>query len=235
MSVDPELRRSLIALGYAAEDVDEALLSPQHNGVDASKPLSALPQAVQEALVKTLDALDGGAPAEDPAALARDVRGIFAYGTLRADLTPAGDRWGVTPGCAWAYGRIRGFALYQNKALYYPFAVRTENEGDCVYGTLLTWPHSAETFAQRLSQCNEIEGYNPRSEAGLYQRTEVDVERCRPPGHPTPGGGAGAPPARAYVYYQDADAAALRDCLAFAEGDWLVGQQTFGVETDGGA
>ena len=72
------------------------------------------------------------AEAETEASIrARPARGIFSYGTLRADFDREGrgDRWGVIRAiraefgaeCKWRYARAGGFALYQDKQLDYPF------------------------------------------------------------------------------------------------------------------
>merc|ERR1719159_2359835 len=54
-------------------------------------------------------------------------RAIFAYGTLRGDYAPDGDRWGVISTvqrehaceCVWHRGKVYGFSLHQNHSLDY--------------------------------------------------------------------------------------------------------------------
>ena len=122
--------------------------------------------------------------------LARPTRGIFSYGTLRADFDPAGggDLWGVlraaqadfgaeTGTCAWRRGKVNGFGLFQSPSLDYPFAARGGG-GGTVSGTILTWPDNDQAFAAALQQCNAIEGYRPGGGNGLYRRTTVNVQLC---------------------------------------------------------
>ena len=59
--------------------------------------------------------------------------GIFSYGTLRPDFTPSGDKWGVTDeDCQWRYGRVKGFALYQDPELDYPYAIEVEDQNSSI-------------------------------------------------------------------------------------------------------
>jgi len=142
---------------------------------------------------------------------AQGVEAIFAYGTLRADLTADGDRWGVTtiPGCRWDSGRTSGFALHQRAGLFYPFVVVADTPST-VCGTILRWPGNKETFKLALKECDCIESFDHQSpDDGLYKRTVVTVEL------------ATSEQVQAYMYYQDTpkDIAA---CASFPSGDWLA-------------
>ena len=65
-------------------------------------------------------------------------------------------------GCQWGHARISGWSLYQDRDLYYPFIVSSENSEDTVRGCLCTW-EDEQIFASILLQCNSIEGYDPSS------------------------------------------------------------------------
>ena len=143
-------------------------------------------------------------------------RAIFTYGTLRADYSPTGDRWGVMEaisaehrvGCEWRRASVQGWSLFQERGKDYPFACAA-TEGSVVWGTLLTWP-SDDAFADALRRCDRIEGFVPGGD-GLYAREVVAAE--------SPDGVV-----KAYMYYQDCSSVEkMAHCLAFPEGDWLLG------------
>jgi gamma-glutamylcyclotransferase (GGCT)/AIG2-like uncharacterized protein YtfP len=151
------------------------------------------------------------APAPEDTAVAA----IFAYGTLRADLSADGDRWGVTqiPGCNWDRGSTKGFALHQQPGLFYPFVVAGE-PGSIVEGTVLRWPDNPESFKRALEECNGIEGFNPDSpDDGLYKRTVVTIKLIN------------EQTVVAYMYFQDAPPD-LASCESFPDGDWLAARGT---------
>merc|ERR1719277_1547595 len=158
----------------------------------------------------------GGGPANAAGVLA-----VFAYGTLRGDYAEDGDRWGVLrkSGGSWRRGLVRGFKLYQQRDLHYPFAVATGDPNDVLVGTLLEWP--SEAAARRaIDTCNRIESFDEEQpEQGLYQRAVASVELFIV----ELAEGEDAPePLAAFVYHQpypngqDADA-----ILSFPCGDWL--------------
>jgi gamma-glutamylcyclotransferase (GGCT)/AIG2-like uncharacterized protein YtfP len=143
-------------------------------------------------------------------------RAIFTYGTLRADYSPTGDRWGVMEainaahrvGCEWRRASVQGWSLFQERGKDYPFACPA-TEGSVVWGTLLTWS-SDDAFADALRRCDRIEGFVPGGD-GLYAREVVAAE--------SPDGVV-----KAYMYYQDySSVEKMAHCLAFPEGDWLLG------------
>jgi gamma-glutamylcyclotransferase (GGCT)/AIG2-like uncharacterized protein YtfP len=150
-------------------------------------------------------------PADASGSSVPEVEAIFAYGTLRADLTEDGDRWGVSqrPGCKWDRGTTTGFALHQQNGLFYPFVIKATPQST-VCGTILRWPGRKAVFNEALEECNNIESFNPESpDDGLYKRTVVDVELVS--GEKIP----------AYMYFQDAPAD-LASCVSFPNGDWLA-------------
>ena len=88
------------------------------------------------------------------------VCGIFAYGTLRADFCPGGDKWGVIdnhPGARIYRGFVRGFDLYQEHNLTYPYVVRTPEISSLVKGTVMLWDDKS-LLEDALVECNHIEG-----------------------------------------------------------------------------
>lgn len=109
---------------------------------------------------------------------------VFAYGTLRADFSAHGDRWGVAKdynitdaagGNAseghsgyWVKAKLRGFRLYQKKEDSFPYAVRTGLDEDVLIGTLLISERESEGLLERT---DAIEGY-----PSLYQRELVEVQ-----------------------------------------------------------
>jgi len=103
---------------------------------------------------------------------------VFAYGTLRGDFSEQGDKWGLlqATGGTWRPARVRGFQLYQESDLFYPFAVYTGSDDDVLIGTLLTWP-TDEAGHRAVEECDRIECYSPgRPDDGLYLRAVVEVE-----------------------------------------------------------
>ena len=216
--------------------------------------LSQLSEDMQLTIMGIISAKAASARAADsePAdvILARPTRGIFSYGTLRADFDPAGggDRWGVlraaqadfgaeTGTCAWRRGKVGGFGLFQSPSLDYPFAVRGGGDDKgTVLGTLLTWPDNDQAFAAALQQCNAIEGYRPGGGNGLYRRTTVSVQLCADGameggvggggGGGGGAGGGGVEVVEAYMYFQDDKTAEeMAAATAFPNGDWLAGRE----------
>lgn len=72
--------------------------------------------------IQSLEDHDESSP-DEPASiiLSKSPRGIFAYGTLRADFSPNGDNWGVVSDlrakgseCVWSYGNVSydSFIMY---------------------------------------------------------------------------------------------------------------------------
>lgn len=163
-----------------------------------------------------------------------------------------GDAWGVCDPhanprrCTWHYARVDGFRLYQDKHLYYPFAVQASEQqqhqaAPALYGTVLVW-EGEESFRQGLVHCDRIEGYTPGQDDGLYHRTVVEatiLERCTDPDQgdsmaPNPLAGTRV---RSYLYYQEPGTAHLESdgVMYFEGGDWLVGKEFQGEpreETD---
>lgn len=145
-------------------------------------------------------------------------RAIFTYGTLRADLTATGDRWGVLTKiqqqygceCAWRNATIDRYSLYQNPALDYPLAVPSAAEDAQVVGTILRWP-SEPAFAEALQRCNQIENYSHSQRGGLYRRTTVTAV-CSDDGEVV----------EAYVYYQEKTDEELVGFKTFPDGNWVA-------------
>ena len=164
-------------------------------------------------LVLSISSLTNTKDENEQEILERSVRAVFCYGTLRADLTPDGDKWGVMSGlknrgkeCVWHYGRITGYALYQDPQMFYPFA--TPSPSGSLYGTLLTWPSDDGAFVEALHRCNAIEAWVPDG-SGLYLRDVVSVVSDT------------AGTVDAYVYYQNASAEHIASCVHFPDGDWF--------------
>eukprot|EP01063_Lacrimia_lanifica_P029369 TRINITY_DN446_c0_g1_i12.p3 TRINITY_DN446_c0_g1~~TRINITY_DN446_c0_g1_i12.p3 ORF type:complete len:172 (+),score=40.19 TRINITY_DN446_c0_g1_i12:75-590(+) len=158
------------------------------------------------------------------------VRHAFTYGTLRADYCESGDRWGVIqdhPTVKWTHGRLGGYACFQQKGLFYPFACRAAEVpaafeappgGLRVVGTLLTWEDDGE-WREALERMDPIEGYTPGKTGGLYERAVEVVQ---------PTDAAGAPvgePVPAYVYHQfwaKGSGSGAPDAVEYIQdGDWL--------------
>lgn len=173
---------------------------------------------------------------EDSQGYAVNVRAIFAYGTLRADFSKDGDRWGVCNiggGCKWAHGEVRGFSLYQDPDLFYPFAVFSRDQikgaSEVMHGTLLTWPEDEKAWQEALTQCDSIEGYQPDGD-GLYKRSIVTVkvnsssyQSHAQHGQEESGSGSSvASTVHAYIYHQDTHQKDLSLCTSFPTGDWLA-------------
>eukprot|EP00929_Paragymnodinium_shiwhaense_P003428 TRINITY_DN103937_c0_g1_i1.p1 TRINITY_DN103937_c0_g1~~TRINITY_DN103937_c0_g1_i1.p1 ORF type:complete len:341 (+),score=61.13 TRINITY_DN103937_c0_g1_i1:96-1118(+) len=153
---------------------------------------------------------------------ADSVRAVFAYGTLRGDCEEDGDRWGVIKetDASWQRATVRGYRLYQEKHLPYPFAVHTGREEDVLVGTLLQWP-STKRAEDGLRRCNRIEGFNPaRPTAGWYLRAEVEAELPDD---------CGTFPA--FIYHKRLQANA--DVLFFPSGNWFDKHEEEDAGTDG--
>jgi gamma-glutamylcyclotransferase (GGCT)/AIG2-like uncharacterized protein YtfP len=220
MSTTPLGHSLLRALECKPETVDECLqgVAEEYTSLSMEK-LSGVSYDVVTSIVANITAIEGSPIENIETILASPVRTIFCYGTLRADMTPEGDQWGVIAGirsrgvdCVWHYGRLRNYALHQNKELFYPFATQSSS-GCSIFGTLLSWPANDETFAQALLQCNSIEGYDPEG-GGLYMRAIVTVET------------ESAGNVLAYVYYQEDNHNGDDDnFLHFPEGDWLQNRE----------
>jgi len=136
------------------------------------------------------------------------IRTVFAYGTLRGDFSPDGDRWGVLKryGGSWELGKARGFRLYQREGMFYPFAVHTGKPDDVLVGTVLQFP-SDDVAKQAIESCNQIESFDPKQpKSGLYQRIAAQVQ--------TDAGQL----AQAFVYHQPMNDGTVK---AFASGDWF--------------
>lgn len=200
--LDSELK----GLGWNPEYIKEVLEMPNFKP-HVGKSLGDLPHDLQTSLLGILSSMSQISNETEQMILAQPVRAIFAYGTLRADFTPKGDKWGVAQdGCRWQKGKVADFAIYQNPNLYYPFAVRAKDSS--IVGTLLEWDNES-TFARKLRQCNSIEGYDPIAKTGLYQRVVVTVS--------TPKGSTPA-----FMYHQEAEPATLQACVKVPSGDWLL-------------
>lgn len=111
------------------------------------------------------------------------IQAVFAYGTLRGDFKEDGDNWGVINEFhgRWRPGTARGFKLYQDLGLFYPFAVQTGGDNDVLVGSLLQFP-DAEAARGAVVRCNSIEGFDPADPtSGLYSRALVEVAVADPP------------------------------------------------------
>mmetsp|Transcript_54746 Transcript_54746/g.127767 ORF Transcript_54746/g.127767 Transcript_54746/m.127767 type:complete len:249 (-) Transcript_54746:43-789(-) len=202
------LHRSLTSEGFDPEDVTEVLCSPNLKKEYLAAGLDQLPTTLKEEIIGRLEAFDSVEAESAPEALA-----VFAYGTLRGDFGPDGDKWGVLAKSAatWKKATVRGFRLYQDPRLTYPFAVRTGNDTDVIIGTIIHWP-TDEVAREQISNCNQIEGFRPsQPEAGLYRRALVEV-------HPV---GEDRPEA-ALMYHQVWPSHLLKAVQEFPGGDWLA-------------
>ena len=134
-------------------------------------------------------------------------KSIFCYGTLRGDYSSNGDRWGVTniKGVTWEYGKIRGFKLYQKKNLFYPFAIKTNDPNDILYGCILKCD-SERTFNTLLTKCDSIEGYTGTA-GGLYDRSLVTASSTKDK------------PFTCYIYYQKI--LPNKNIIYFKSGNWF--------------
>lgn len=169
-----------------------------------------LPAKLKQELMCRLEAFDTLEAEANPEALA-----VFAYGTLRGDFGPDGDKWGVLAKseATWQPARVRGFRLYQDPRLTYPFAVRTGKDDDVIVGTVIQWP-SAAAAKEQIASCNQIEGFRAsQPEAGLYRRALVQAQLKD----------STAPPLAALMYHQIWPSEMLRAVKEFPDGDWLAG------------
>ncbi|CAE6923349.1 CARNS1 [Symbiodinium sp. CCMP2456] len=149
------LHDSLTSEGFDPEDVTEVLCSPSLKEADLKVRVDQLPAKLKQELMCRLEAFDTLEAEPNPEALA-----VFAYGTLRGDFGPDGDKWGVLAKseATWQPARVRGFRLYQDPRLTYPFAVRTGKDDDVIVGTVIQWP-SAAAAKEQIANCNQIEGF----------------------------------------------------------------------------
>jgi gamma-glutamylcyclotransferase (GGCT)/AIG2-like uncharacterized protein YtfP len=154
------------------------------------------------------------------------VRAIFAYGTLMADCSENGDMWGVCAiggGCTWSRGQVRGFSLYQEAYVTYPFATEAPEDKrgtEVVHGTVISWPSDEPAWQGALKQCDGIEGYEPGG-TGLYNRSVVRVALKDEKGRRK----FGRSTVLAYMYHQDPSDKDMAACRYFPEGDWLEGRK----------
>jgi len=148
--------------------------------------------------------------------LAEDApRAVFCYGTLRADMTPDGDRWGVMHSveerhgctCTWSKGTVSGYALYQQENLDYPFAMASS--GGTLRGTLISYPGQDEAWVDAMQRCNRIEGWRPNAADCLYQREIVTVKSDD------------GEEVKAYLYTQPNPPEVVARSRSFPNGDWL--------------
>ena len=54
------------------------------------------------------------------------------------------------PTCLYVNHQVRGFQLHQDPSKRYPYAIKTDDDNDVVYGTLVGWG-AFEHFYDRLS------------------------------------------------------------------------------------
>lgn len=104
---------------------------------------------------------------------------FFVYGTLRDDLdenAPWTEHWINGVSIAWN-AKVHGFKMYKSKHLNYPFAVRTNDMNDHIFGRLMQW-NDEQTFYEKLAEADDIEDYDtehPDDENNEYIRNVVDV------------------------------------------------------------
>ncbi|GAB5371671.1 hypothetical protein AAMO2058_001599900 [Amorphochlora amoebiformis] len=207
------LKKSLCTLGFDEDDVQDVIGDYKDF---QNQDISKCPQKITIEIIGILSAAAQPASESVETILKSPVRAIFAYGTLRADYSSKGDKWGVTHGgtCTWTHATVSGFELYQEPNLYYPFATRSDKKDIKLVGTLLQWPSDDKLFAEKLSKCNQIEGWSPNLKHGLYKREVIlatpiptplknlpkkkaDETNNRPKFKPPP-----PKPVKAYIYYQ---------------------------------
>ncbi|CAE8626285.1 unnamed protein product [Polarella glacialis] len=210
--LDNALHRSLTTLGHDPDDVTDVLCCLHVTEEDLARPVEQLSAELQKDVLSRLKAL-----AEEEAAEIEsnpEVLAVFAYGTLRGDFCGSGDKWGIvsSTGASWERASVKGFRLYQDPRLTFPFAVRTDAPWDVIHGTVMSWPDlDAKSACAAVAQCNQIEGFRPSTpEAGLYRRQAVEVELLE-----------GEVRRRALIYHQIWPTRALRAATAFPHGDWL--------------
>ena len=136
---------------------------------------------------------------------------LFCYGTLRGDYSKDGDRWGITKikGVEWEYGKIKGFRLYQDKGLFYPFAIKTNNKKDIIYGCIIKC-NSKELFDIVLKRCDRIEGYDGTMN-GLYNRSLETTYSTMDKKYSS------------YIYYQKY--IPKENIIYFRLGDWFINRK----------
>ena len=215
MITQSKLGKQLLELGFAEPSVEDAICCIDPKFLQLS--MEEFERDHKDIATQVKDSLSGiqkhRQETAEEISTSSKIRAIFTYGTLRSDFSKKGDRWGVLTAlkakgwdCVSSYGTVENFALFQNKGLSYPFAIKSP--GNKIFGTLLTWPSGGdEAFSEALSQCNIIEGYDPDGN-GLYLRTSVFVQTEK------------LGNVEAYIYYQNKDFD-TSEVYSFPEGDWL--------------
>lgn len=185
------------------------------------RSVAEIPADVATSVMISLSEMSQPKTEPPKAILGSKTRAIFAYGTLRADFSAKGDKWGVVgPRCKWTRATVSGFQLYQEPNLYYPFAIETRNASHTIVGTLLRWPGDDKSFVDALLTCNRIEGWEPGKDPRdcLYTRRVVHAR-------PVPNAGVDSKSAvslvDAYMYLQRPDPEKLKSCVHYPNGDWL--------------
>eukprot|EP00746_Dinoflagellata_sp_MGD_P065440 gnl/MRDRNA2_/MRDRNA2_27271_c0_seq1.p1 gnl/MRDRNA2_/MRDRNA2_27271_c0~~gnl/MRDRNA2_/MRDRNA2_27271_c0_seq1.p1 ORF type:complete len:259 (+),score=32.80 gnl/MRDRNA2_/MRDRNA2_27271_c0_seq1:67-777(+) len=210
ISNDLPLHKSLVALEYDEEDVSDVLCSPFVTSEVLQCSVDGIPASLRDRLKSQLDALAQDTEPGNP-----EAKAVFSYGTLRGDFSPSGDRWGVISrtGAEWTKASVRGFKLYQDPRLGYPFVVHTGVNTDVVKGTLLTWPQGTDAALKAIAECDWLEGFREKQpKDGLYCRMVVDARVVNGSSVPT------------LIYYQEWPAEALSQVKSFPSGDWLRGR-----------
>lgn len=199
-------------MGYEPSMVQQALASIRsESGIVLDRPMGAQPHGVLRQLIAELQGLPV-IPPEDPAAVAaRGVMAIFAYGTLRGDFKREGDGWGATSGARVHRGRVHGYQLWQDLRDFYPYTVKTDQETDRVFGTLLAFDN-ADVFYDRLQVCDLIEEHNPHGTSpSAYERSIAPVHLMD-----------SDQIVNAYIYYMVPTPDRQQHSVQFPSGDWLA-------------
>lgn len=219
ISKELPLYKSLVALEYDEEDVYDVLGNPLITAEILRCSVDSIPDFLRDKLVSQLVAL-----AEDTAPGNPEAEAVFSYGSLRGDYSPSGDRWGVVSKteAQWVKASVKGFRLYQDPRLGYPFVVHTGVATDIVWGTLLTWTQGREAARSAIAECDCLEGFRENQPSnGLYCRMVTDVLVS-----PMPGVNEKTPPSvvPALIYHQEWPQETLKLVQNFPSGDWLRGR-----------
>eukprot|EP00933_Yihiella_yeosuensis_P050130 TRINITY_DN47896_c0_g1_i1.p1 TRINITY_DN47896_c0_g1~~TRINITY_DN47896_c0_g1_i1.p1 ORF type:complete len:250 (+),score=53.75 TRINITY_DN47896_c0_g1_i1:78-827(+) len=210
------LFKSLEASGYDVEDIEEVLCNPTVTKEILEKSIDDIPRYVRDELISRIKFLDQEEEPKDEVGV--QACSVFAYGTLRGDFSPSGDKWGILGRFegSWNRATVRGYRLYQDPRLTFPFAVHTGRQEDEVHGTTISF--KSEDAPAAIAACNNIEGFNPsQPEAGLYRRTLENVSEHGP--DPKILAAAGRP-TKAFIYHQVWPKEHLPFVKAFPTGQW---------------
>mmetsp|Transcript_111196 Transcript_111196/g.208446 ORF Transcript_111196/g.208446 Transcript_111196/m.208446 type:complete len:275 (+) Transcript_111196:65-889(+) len=201
-----------------------------HSTLAAGHPtagrISPLMDAQEDAFAKLDAIVPDGRLRPQPKQEEEACAAIFTHGSLRADYSADGDKYGIfkRAKAEWTAATITGYALYLEEGLTEPYVVPTGDPTDIVVGTMVTFLFD-NVLEAVLSEINEITGWEKDSDAPIVERGIVDV---------APLGTSEEVPA--YLYFQP-KAGFRSPAQKIESGDWLLktdkdGNQISGFSAD---